>query len=62
MLDGWYCRSMANANSPDDESVDDEESVDEDVVNYREQYQSLKRKLKYLIYVSSYILFFISFT
>ncbi|XP_044730848.1 uncharacterized protein LOC123293919 isoform X2 [Chrysoperla carnea] len=49
MLDGWYCRSMASANI-DEESAEDEESQDEEVINYKEQYRQLKRKLKYLIY------------
>lgn len=57
MLDGWYCRSMASANI-DEESAEDEESQDEEVINYKEQYRQLKRKLKYLIYVSLSILYF----
>lgn len=70
MLDGWYCRSIANmqANeasvsnnvsteppqshgSPKDYSSDSS-SDPEPEPNYRAQYLSLKKKLKYLIYVS----------
>ncbi|VVC89606.1 uncharacterized protein LOC126976509 [Leptidea sinapis] len=68
MLDGWYCRSMANmqaneaagANSTEtadtsqgDSNKDfssDSSSENEQEPNYRAQYLSLKKKLKYLIY------------
>lgn len=53
MLEGWYCRSIANNNAaPDD---DDEDSPEEEVPNYKDQYRNLKRKLKFLIYVRSSI-------
>jgi len=48
MLEGWYCRSIANNNA---EEEDDEESPEEEVPNYKDQYRNLKRKLKFLIYV-----------
>ncbi|KAH0560963.1 INO80 complex subunit E [Cotesia glomerata] len=48
MLEGWYCRSIANNNA---EAEDDEEdSPEEEVPNYKDQYRNLKRKLKFLIY------------
>lgn len=50
MLEGWYCRSIAN-NNADAEEEDDEESPEEEVPNYKDQYRNLKRKLKFLIYV-----------
>lgn len=50
MLEGWYCRSIAN-NNADAEEEDDEDSPEEEVPNYKDQYRSLKRKLKFLIYV-----------
>lgn len=70
MLDGWYCRTMANQqsrqqqNDQDDDNepnvVDDsDESQDVPVahlmprVDYKAQYSTLKKKLKFLIYVSS---------
>lgn len=72
MLDGWYCRSMANmqaneaatanssaASEPPEarDSKDyssDSSSEPEPEPNYRAQYLNLKKKLKYLIYVSIY--------
>lgn len=71
MLDGWYCRSMANmqaegeaatrggggprggAHVDEDYSSDSSQSEPEPI-NYRAQYNTLKKKLKYLIYVSTY--------
>lgn len=50
MLEGWYCRSIAN-NNADAEEDDDEDSPEEEVPNYKDQYRNLKRKLKFLIYV-----------
>lgn len=50
MLEGWYCRSIANNNA--DAEDEDEDSPEEEVPNYKDQYRNLKRKLKYLIYVS----------
>ncbi|XP_034941647.1 INO80 complex subunit E [Chelonus insularis] len=47
MLEGWYCRSIANNNA---EVEDDEEDSPEEIPNYKEQYRNLKRKLKFLIY------------
>jgi uncharacterized membrane protein YkvA (DUF1232 family) len=44
MLDGWYCRSMVTNTEEDEESQ-------EETINYKTQYRSLKRKLKFLIYV-----------
>ncbi|XP_015607194.1 INO80 complex subunit E isoform X2 [Cephus cinctus] len=48
MLEGWYCRSIANNNA--DAEDDDEESPEEEAPNYKDQYRNLKRKLKFLIY------------
>lgn len=45
MLEGWYCRSIANANN-----IEDDDEPDESVKS-KTQYRNLKRKLKYLIYV-----------
>lgn len=53
MLEGWYCRSIAN-NNADAEGEDDEDSPEEEVPNYKNQYRNLKRKLKFLIYVCKY--------
>lgn len=71
MLDGWYCRSIANMqaneasvsnNAPPEppqardshkEYSSDSSSDPEPEPNYRAQYMALKKKLKYLIYVSS---------
>ncbi|XP_066593047.1 uncharacterized protein [Prorops nasuta] len=47
MLEGWYCRSIANNNA---DAEDDEDSPEEEVPNYKDQYRNLKRKLKFLIY------------
>lgn len=68
MLDGWYCRTMANQNSTEQNEQDDEnepnvvddsdESQDISVahmmprVDYKAQYNTLKKKLKFLLYVS----------
>lgn len=68
MLDGWYCRTMASQqsrqqNDHDDDNepnvVDDsDESQDIPVahlmprVDYKTQYNTLKKKLKFLLYVS----------
>lgn len=48
MLEGWYCRTIANNNA--DAEDDDEDSPEEEVPNYKDQYRNLKRKLKFLIY------------
>lgn len=70
MLDGWYCRSIANMQASEAASVSsntpaesthardshyssDSSSEPEPEPNYRAQYLTLKKKLKYLIYVSS---------
>lgn len=68
MLDGWYCRTMANQNSTDHNEQDDDNEpnvVDEsddsqDIpvahlmprIDYKAQYTTLKKKLKFLLYVS----------
>lgn len=71
MLDGWYCRSIANmqaneaasaSNSVSAEAPNsrdsrkdyssDSSSDPEPEPNYKAQYLTLKKKLKYLIYVS----------
>ncbi|XP_051172605.1 INO80 complex subunit E [Leptopilina boulardi] len=48
MLEGWYCRSIANNNA--DAEDEDEDSPEEEAPNYKDQYRNLKRKLKFLIY------------
>ncbi|XP_057321144.1 INO80 complex subunit E [Microplitis mediator] len=48
MLEGWYCRSIANNNAEVED--DEEDSPEEEVPNYKDQYRNLKRKLKFLIY------------
>ena len=65
MLDGWYCRTMANQNATENNDhephvVDDsDESQDIPVarlmprVDYKSQYITLKKKLKFLLYVST---------
>lgn len=68
MLDGWYCRSFANQNASGDNDNDEDhepnvvddsdESQDIPVahlmprVDYKSQYTSLKKKMKFLLYVS----------
>lgn len=74
MLDGWYCRTMANQQSLD-QNEDERDRVhhrqpqhhsgseDESQVvtnmlsnqrtDYKGQYTNLKKKLKFLLYVSS---------
>lgn len=74
MLDGWYCRSLANEqqaaqhNDNTEQNVEVNEDTDSDsqdndeshqgggatnnTVDYKNQYRYLKRKLKFLIYVS----------
>lgn len=46
MLDGWYCRSMANAAA----AAEEEERAQEES-KLKKEYRFLKRKLKHLIYV-----------
>lgn len=58
MLEGWYCRSIAN-NNADAEEEDEEDSPGEEVPNYKDQYRNLKRKLKFLIYVGGKGIFII---
>lgn len=57
MLEGWYCRSIANNNAEVED--DEEDSPEEEVPNYKDQYRNLKRKLKFLIYVSYLALIFV---
>lgn len=47
MLDGWYCRSIANeaAQAEEEERVQEESRI-------KKQYKFLKGKIKHLIYVS----------
>lgn len=78
MLDGWYCRSIANMqaneaasasnNAPQpqgsrgqhEEYSSDSSSDGGPEPNYRAQYLTLKKKLKHLIYVSTYDRFLLS--
>lgn len=48
MLDGWYCRSMANA-----AAAAEEEDRAQEESKLKKEYKFLKRKFKHLIYVSS---------
>lgn len=66
MLDGWYCRTLASQQSSQNENDDDNEPnvVDEsdesqDIpsvqipnTDHKAQYIALKKKLKFLLYVS----------
>lgn len=67
MLDGWYCRTIKNQNSAEQNDQDDEHEpnvVDDSEesqdmpshmmprVDYKIQYNTLKKKLKFLLYVS----------
>lgn len=68
MLEGWYCRTLANEqaaasqNHQDDDDNDQGDSGSEDSqeggqnynsqVDYKAQYRYLKQKLKFLLYVS----------
>lgn len=63
MLDGWFCRTVANQKSMDqDEDAqntdDSQEGGNERFpnivprVDYKAQYNTLKKKLKFLLYVS----------
>lgn len=73
MLDGWFCRSRTMASTGEQEqqpSSDDEDKSSEDEsnqslsrlnqksVDHKAQYQNLKKKLKYLLYVSCDVHFF----
>lgn len=71
MLDGWYCRSIANMQAteaasmssaapvepprapPPEDYSSDSSSEPEPETNYKSHYLTLKKKLKYLIYVSA---------
>lgn len=71
MLDGWYCRSIANMQAteaasmssappaepprapPPEDYSSDSSSEPEPETNYKSHYLTLKKKLKYLIYVST---------
>ncbi|XP_055709841.1 uncharacterized protein LOC129805744 isoform X1 [Phlebotomus papatasi] len=66
MLDGWYCRTMANQqatmeqNENDvndiEEGSSDEESVNQhQAVDFKAQYQILKKKFKFLIYENEFL-------
>ncbi|XP_011503688.1 PREDICTED: uncharacterized protein LOC105366819 [Ceratosolen solmsi marchali] len=46
MLDGWYCRSIINHNV----IIDDDNSHEKVMSNYKSRYRNLKQKFKYLIY------------
>ncbi|XP_030381426.1 uncharacterized protein LOC115629182 [Scaptodrosophila lebanonensis] len=60
MLDGWYCRTLANQEA----SVKIEQESDEEarttsvsapgVIDYKERYKKLKQKLKFLVYENEY--------
>lgn len=65
MLDGWYCRNQmatgGGEQQPQTESDEEDKSSEEDEslsrlnqksIDHKAQYQNLKKKLKYLLYVS----------
>uniref|UniRef100_A0A6B2EAF7 Putative ino80 complex subunit e n=1 Tax=Phlebotomus kandelakii TaxID=1109342 RepID=A0A6B2EAF7_9DIPT len=62
MLDGWYCRTMANQqasmeqNEINDieEGSSDEESIQQ-AVDFKAQYSILKKKFKFLIYENEFL-------
>lgn len=70
MLDGWFCRTMASAEQQEQQTSEDEDKSSEDEsnqslsrlnqksVDHKAQYQNLKKKLKYLLYVSCDVKFF----
>lgn len=82
MLDGWYCRSLANQKTTSNKTEGEHLESDEEAhtkqsaavseaapptaatssastgtangnIDYKERYRNLKRKLKFLIYVSN---------
>jgi len=83
MLEGWYCRSLANQKTPTGNNTEREQLESDDElqskpsgtvsgaapaasssastgtananVDYKERYRNLKRKLKFLIYVSKIV-------
>ncbi|GAB0093468.1 uncharacterized protein DMENIID0001_086090 [Sergentomyia squamirostris] len=66
MLDGWYCRTMANQqasmeqnenelNEIENESSDEESVNQPQVVDFKAQYQILKKKFKFLIYENEFL-------
>lgn len=78
MLEGWYCRSLANQKTKSNKTErEQQESEDEhhpsssvpralpaamsststahSSIDYKERYRNMKRKLKFLIYVSRFI-------
>lgn len=74
MLDGWFCRTMASAaeqqeqqtSEDEDKSSEDESNqslsrLNQKSVDHKAQYQNLKKKLKYLLYVSCDVKFFFIF-
>lgn len=74
MLDGWFCRTMASAaeqqeqqtSEDEDKSSEDESNqslsrLNQKSVDHKAQYQNLKKKLKYLLYVSCDVKFFFYF-
>ncbi|KAJ6640108.1 INO80 complex subunit E [Pseudolycoriella hygida] len=66
MLDGWFCRTVANQKSMDqidqdeDAQSDSQEDYDPQVVeqaprvDYKAQYNTLKKKLKFLLYENEF--------
>ncbi|XP_055682777.1 uncharacterized protein LOC129789756 isoform X2 [Lutzomyia longipalpis] len=61
MLDGWYCRTMANQQAENDMNDIEEASSDEESVNqhpsvdFKAQYMMLKKKFKFLIYENEFL-------
>ncbi|XP_017839912.2 INO80 complex subunit E, partial [Drosophila busckii] len=67
MLDGWYCRSLANEKPTENSNAGTTEAsataasssastatANQANIDYKERYTSMKRKLKFLIYENEY--------
>lgn len=52
MLEGWYCRSLANEAAA---AQEEERMVEES--KFKKEYKYLKRKLQNLVYVSKFKIF-----
>lgn len=57
MLDGWYCRSIANeaAQAEEEERAQEESRL-------KKQYKFLKGKFKHLLYVSNWFIYYLLVT
>lgn len=48
MLDGWYCRSIANEAAQAEE--EEEQAIEES--KFKKEYKALKSRFQHLVYVS----------